>query len=287
MRIDKPIGTMLLYWPCAWAITMASTAVAAPLTTPLWYMALFGVGAMIMRGAGCTINDMWDMKIDRAVDRTKLRPLAAGDVTPFQALCFLGVQLSAGLAILTQLNLYSIALGATSLSLVVLYPFMKRVTYYPQFVLGLAFNWGAMLGWSAVAGAVDWSAALPLYAGGIAWTVMYDTIYAHQDKLDDVLVNVKSTALRFGQSSRVICSGLAATSVGFLALAGHLSAAGPLYYIISCGGAAIHSAWQLKNVDFDSRPSCWKMFCSNNWMGAIIWLGTFADYLARVTFMLY
>ncbi|GHJ84338.1 hypothetical protein NliqN6_0740 [Naganishia liquefaciens] len=282
-RIDKPIGTLLLYWPCAWSITMASTANHLPVTMPLFYLALFGTGAIIMRGAGCTINDMWDSKIDKAVDRTRNRPIARGDVSQFQALTFLGVQLSAGLAILTQLNWYSILLGASSLSLVVVYPLMKRITYYPQFVLGLAFNWGALLGWSAVAGSVDWSVAGPLYAGGIAWCVLYDTIYAHQDKKDDILVNVKSTALRFGDHSRTVLSGLGTAFVSLLTYAGYASGAGPLYYLISCMGAASHLTWQLRTVNFDDRKDCWDKFVSNGRLGGLVWVGMFADYVAQMS----
>uniref|UniRef100_V5EQK8 4-hydroxybenzoate polyprenyltransferase, mitochondrial n=1 Tax=Kalmanozyma brasiliensis (strain GHG001) TaxID=1365824 RepID=V5EQK8_KALBG len=213
-RIDKPIGTWLLYWPCAWSIVLASHTLGLSYTTPLFYTMLFGVGAIVMRGAGCTINDMWDVKMDRMVERTKTRPLAAGDVTQFQALCFLGVQLSAGLAVLVNLNLYSIVLGAGSLGVVVLYPLMKRVTYWPQLVLGFAFNWGAMLGWSAVAGAVDWAVVLPLYAGSIFWTLVYDTIYAHQDKTDDVHAGVKSTALLFGDKTKPVLSAFSAGTIG-------------------------------------------------------------------------
>lgn len=213
-RIDKPIGTWLLYWPCAWSIVLASHTLGLSFTTPLFYTVLFGVGAIVMRGAGCTINDMWDVKMDRLVERTKSRPLAAGDITQFQALCFLGVQLSAGLAVLVNLNLYSIVLGASSLGVVVLYPLMKRVTYWPQLVLGFAFNWGAMLGWAAVAGAVDWGVVLPLYAGSICWTLVYDTIYAHQDKSDDVHAGVKSTALLFGEKTKPVLSGFSAGIIG-------------------------------------------------------------------------
>ncbi|WVN85824.1 4-hydroxybenzoate polyprenyl transferase [Cryptococcus depauperatus CBS 7841] len=281
-RIDKPIGSILLYWPCAWSITMASTVLQLPITTPLWYMSLFGVGALIMRGAGCTINDMWDSKMDSQVERTKTRPLAAGDVTQFQALTFLGGQLTAGLAVLTQLNWYSIALGASSLGLVVIYPFMKRITYFPHIVLGFAFNWGALLGWSAVAGSVDWTIAGPMYLGGVAWCIMYDVIYAHQDKKDDVLAGVKSMALKFPDTSRHVISTLSASFVSLLALTGHMAGLGPLYYLISCGGAAAHLAWQCITVNFDSRPDCWRKFTSNGWLGGLIWLGIAADYVQQV-----
>ncbi|WWD16689.1 4-hydroxybenzoate polyprenyl transferase [Kwoniella shandongensis] len=281
-RIDKPIGSILLFWPCAWSITMASTLHQLPITTPLFYLSLFALGSVVMRGAGCTINDMWDSKMDAMVERTKTRPIAAGDVTQFGALTFLGAQMSIGLAILTQLNWYSIVLGASSLSLVVIYPFMKRITYYPQVVLGLAFNWGAFLGWSAVAGAVDWTIATPMYVGGAAWCVMYDIIYAHQDKKDDVLAGVKSMALRFPDTSRTVISTLSASFVSLLTLTGHLAGLGPLYYLISCGGAAAHLAWQCATVNFDSRPDCWSKFSSNGYLGGLVWLGIAADYVQQV-----
>ncbi|KAM4808764.1 4-hydroxybenzoate polyprenyltransferase, mitochondrial isoform 1-T1 [Rhinophrynus dorsalis] len=177
MRLDKPIGTWLLYLPCTWSIGLA----AEPGSFPDMYMlALFGTGAVLMRGAGCTINDMWDRDFDRKVERTACRPIASGDISQFQSLLFLGGQLSLALCVLLCLNYYSIALGVASLSLVVTYPLMKRITYWPQLVLGLTFNWGALLGWSAMKGSCDWSVCLPLYLSGIMWTLIYDTIYAHQ-----------------------------------------------------------------------------------------------------------
>ncbi|WVQ94552.1 4-hydroxybenzoate polyprenyl transferase [Kwoniella sp. CBS 9459] len=282
MRVDKPTGTLLLFWPCAWSITIASTVNQLPITTPLWYLSLFATGAWIMRGAGCTINDMWDAKMDAKVERTKTRPIAAGDITHFQALTFLGAQLSAGLAVLTQLNWYSIVLGASSLSLVVLYPFMKRITYYPQVIFGLTFNWGAFLGWSAVAGVTDWAITAPMYVGGVAWGIAYDLIYAHQDKKDDVLAGVKSMALRFPDNSRTVIATLSTTFVSGLALTGYLAGLGPLYYMISVGGAAAHLAWQVMTVNFDDRLDCWKKFCSNGYLGGLIWLGTAANYVHQV-----
>ncbi|GAC96542.1 para-hydroxybenzoate-polyprenyltransferase [Pseudozyma hubeiensis SY62] len=262
-RIDKPIGTWLLYWPCAWSIVLASHTLGLSYTTPLFYTLLFGVGAVVMRGAGCTINDMWDVKMDRMVERTKSRPLAAGDITQFQALCFLGVQLSAGLAVLVNLNLYSILLGASSLGVVVLYPLMKRVTYWPQLVLGFAFNWGAMLGWSAVAGAVDWAVVLPLYTGSILWTLVYDTIYAHQDKTDDVHAGVKSTALLFGDKTKPMLSAFSAGTIGLfgysasLAVPPTLSAAQSAADILkpaqsSCVGDLVFSPSMLDTVSAGS-----------------------------------
>ncbi|GAA5910191.1 4-hydroxybenzoate octaprenyltransferase [Sporobolomyces salmoneus] len=278
-RLDKPIGTWLLFWPCAWSLTMASYSALVPLTTWSWNMFLFGTGAIVMRGAGCVINDLWDRDIDKKVERTKLRPLASGEIKPIQALSFLATQLSVGLGILTQLNWYSIALGASSLSLVVLYPLMKRITYWPQFVLGLAFNWGALLGSSAILGQTDWTVALPLYAGSVAWTIVYDTIYAHQDKTDDIHANVKSTALLFGSHSLPILSTFSASFISLLTLSGYLNGHGLPFYLISVGGAASHLVWQLRNVEWDKRESCWKFFGKNRDVGAIVWSGMFVDYV--------
>ncbi|KAF8351270.1 UbiA prenyltransferase family-domain-containing protein [Amanita rubescens] len=276
-RIDKPIGTLLLYYPCAWSITMASYAHQLPYTTPLTYLGLFGLGAIVMRGAGCTINDMWDKNLDKAVARTKDRPLARGDLNFRQAIIFLGAELTIGLGVLLQLNWYSILLGASSLSVVTIYPFMKRITHWPQAVLGLAFNWGALLGWSAVAGAVDWAICLPLYAGGICWTLVYDSIYAHQDKKDDVTVGIRSTALLFGAQTRPILSGLSLSAISLVSYAGYLNMHGAPFY---CGItlASIQLARVLYKTNFESRPSCWRGFVGCGWAGFWIWMGALADY---------
>ncbi|TFK44807.1 4-hydroxybenzoate polyprenyl transferase [Crucibulum laeve] len=276
-RIDKPIGTLLLFYPCTWSITMASYALQLPYTVPLTYISLFGIGAIVMRGAGCTINDMWDKNLDKSVERTKERPLARGDITQNQALVFLGAQLTAGLGVLMQLNWYSILLGACSLSVVTVYPLMKRITYWPQAVLGLAFNWGAMLGWSAVAGTVDWNVAVPLYAGGVCWTLVYDSIYAHQDKRDDVNVGIRSTALLFGPQSRPIIGGLSLSTLSLISYAGYLNHQGEPFYL-GIGLAALQLARVVYRTDFDSRASCWKGFVGCGWSGFWIWMGALADY---------
>ncbi|KAJ3756182.1 UbiA prenyltransferase family-domain-containing protein [Lentinula raphanica] len=284
-RIDKPIGTLLLFYPCTWSITMAAYALQTPFTTPLTYTVLFGTGALVMRGAGCTINDMWDHRLDRAVERTRERPLAKGDLTQRQALIFLAGQLSVGLAVLLQLNwyrtstliCYSILLGASSLSVVTIYPFMKRITHWPQAVLGLAFNWGALLGWSAVAGAVDWHVCLPLYAGGICWTLVYDSIYAHQDKQDDVMAGIRSTAILFGAQSRSILGGLSASSMSLISLAGYLNEQSVPFFV-GVGLAAAQLTRVIIRTDFDVRESCWKGFVGCGWSGFWVWAGALADY---------
>ncbi|KAJ7499058.1 para-hydroxybenzoate-polyprenyltransferase [Mycena latifolia] len=277
-RVDKPIGTLLLFYPCAWSITMASYALQLPFTTPLTYISLFGIGALVMRGAGCTINDMWDKNLDKAVARTKERPIARGDVSRGQALVFLGAQLSAGLAVLLQLNWYSILLGATSLSVVVIYPLMKRITHWPQAVLGIAFNWGALLGWSAVAGTVDWSVCLPLYAGGVCWTLVYDSIYAHQDKTDDIGAGIRSTALLFRERTRPILSALSVSSLSLVTYAGYMNSHGvPFYLGVSLAAAQL--ARIIYRTDYDQRQSCWQGFVDCGWSGFWIWMGALADYL--------
>ncbi|MCO5610086.1 hypothetical protein L7F22_064321 [Adiantum nelumboides] len=186
-RLDKPIGTWLLAWPCMWSIALATPIGLLP---DLKLVALFGTGAILLRGAGCTVNDLLDHDIDCKVERTRARPIACGAVTPFQGVTFLGLQLLLGLGILVQLNTFSQILGASSLFLVGTYPLFKRWTYWPQAFLGLTFNWGALLGWAAVRGSIDVSIVGPLYLAGICWTLVYDTIYAHQDKYDDVKVGV-------------------------------------------------------------------------------------------------
>ncbi|XP_028808579.1 4-hydroxybenzoate geranyltransferase 2 isoform X2 [Neltuma alba] len=275
-RLDKPIGTWLLLWPCMWSITLA----AAPGHLPDFKMlALFGCGALLLRGAGCTVNDLLDRDIDTKVERTKVRPIASGHLTPFQGLCFLGLQLLLGLGILLQLNNYSRVLGASSLLLVFSYPLMKRFTFWPQAYLGLTFNWGALLGWAAVKGSLDPAIVLPLYASGVFWTLVYDTIYAHQDKEDDVKVGVKSTALRFGESTKKWISGFGVACIGSLAFSGFNAEIGWPYYPF-LGAASGHLIWQIWTVDLSSRSDCNKKFVSNKWFGAIIFGGILAGRLA-------
>ncbi|KAJ7904393.1 4-hydroxybenzoate polyprenyl transferase [Mycena olivaceomarginata] len=252
---------------------MASYALQLPFTTPLTYISLFGVGAMVMRGAGCTINDMWDKNWTRRglSARTKERPLARGDIAYGQAVAFLGAQLSAGLAVLVQLNWYRYyLLGAASLSVVVVYPLMKRITHWPQAVLGIAFNWGALLGWSAVAGTVDWSVCLPLYGSGVTWTLVYDSIYAHQ------WVSARLPCF-FGDRTRPILGALSATSLSLVAYAGYLNAHGAPFYL-GVSLAAAQLARIIHRTDFDQRQSCWQGFADCGWSGFWIWMGALADY---------
>ncbi|XP_029041296.2 4-hydroxybenzoate polyprenyltransferase, mitochondrial [Osmia bicornis bicornis] len=269
IRMDKPIGSWLLFWPCGWSIAMAAPPGALP---DLQLLALFGAGAFIMRGAGCVINDMWDQDIDGMVTRTKDRPLVTGEISPLQSLIFLGSQLTLGLLVLLQLNLYSIILGASSLVLVILYPVMKRVTYWPQLILGMTFNWGALLGWSAVHGSCDWLICLPLYISGVCWTLLYDTIYAHQDKMDDIIIGIKSTALKFGNKTKTYLSGFSAVMITGLILSGVLvSQTWPYYTAVGLVGT--HLTNQIYNLNINNPADCAKRFISNHRIGMILFAG--------------
>ncbi|MEQ9360944.1 MAG: 4-hydroxybenzoate octaprenyltransferase, partial [Rhodospirillales bacterium] len=232
------------------------------------FMALFAVGALVMRGAGCTVNDIADRDIDKRVARTATRPITSGQVSVVQALAFLALQLAIGLAVLLQFNTYTVILGASSLVLVAIYPFAKRVTYWPQFVLGLTFNWGALLGWTAVTGRLEAPAVL-LYAAGLLWTMGYDTIYAHQDKEDDVLVGVKSTALKFGDATRPWLAAFYGGTVTLLAAAGVHAALHPVYFA-GLAVAALHLVWQVRGLDLDDAKVCLGRFKSNRDFGLIV-----------------
>ena len=223
IRFDRPIGTWLLLFPCWWSLTLAA-AVAG--TWPDWRLVLlFAVGALVMRSAGCTVNDLADRDYDAKVARTATRPIPSGQITPRQALVFLAMELLAGLLVLVQLNGFAILLGLAALPLVFAYPFMKRFTYWPQAWLGLTFNWGALVGWAAVTGGLAWPPIL-LYAAGLCWTLGYDTIYAHQDKEDDALIGVKSTALKLGARTRPWLAGFYGAAVALLAAAGFAAGLG-------------------------------------------------------------
>ena len=266
-RLDRPIGTWLLLWPCWWSIALAAPAGG----WPSWrLMLLFGIGALSMRGAGCTVNDIADREFDARVARTRDRPLPSGQVTVRQALAFLFLQGAIGFAVLVTFNPLAIALGALSLLLLAIYPFMKRITWWPQFFLGLAFNWGALLGYAAVTGALDW-APVALYVAGILWTLGYDTIYAHQDKEDDALIGVKSTARLFGQASRGWIVAFYAGAILLLAVVGWLSWLDwPFYAVLAFAAAQL--AWQAAKVAFDDPADCLARFRSNRLFGALVFV---------------
>lgn len=288
IRLDKPAGTYYLFFPCVFSTLMAAP-LAAPMASPgsvIGTTALFFAGALIMRGAGCTINDLWDRNLDPHVTRTRLRPIARGAVTPFQGLVFTGAQLLAGLAILLQFPLECFFYATPSLLFVASYPLAKRVTYYPQFVLGLTFSWGAFVGFPALG--VDLlsntealTAAALLYSSNVAWTVLYDGIYAHMDVKDDVKAGIKSVALAHDQSKRFLV-GLGAVQIGLLAASGVAAGAGPAFFVGSCGGAALTLGYMIKKVNLKDVKDCWWWFVNGCWFtGGAISAGLAADYALK------
>lgn len=288
-RLDKPTGTYYLFIPCIFS-TLLAAPLSIPMATPFSVLGtslLFFSGALVMRSAGCTINDLWDRNLDPHVRRTRLRPIARGAVSPFNALVFTGAQLFTGLAILLQFPTSCLFYGIPSLLLVASYPLAKRVTHYPQFVLGLTFSWGAIMGFPALGvdllqNTAALTAAGFLYTSNIAWTVLYDMIYAHMDIKDDANAGIKSIALRHDTQTKQILSGLAVTQVGLLAAAGVAVGAGPVFFIGSCGGAAVTLAVMIRRVNLKSVKDCWWWFVNGCWMtGGVISAGLGADYLLR------
>ncbi|HYZ31387.1 MAG TPA: 4-hydroxybenzoate octaprenyltransferase [Crenalkalicoccus sp.] len=264
MRLDRPIGAWLLVLPGFWAIALGAPGWAEGLRLAL----LFGIGAVVTRGAGCVVNDLWDRDLDRRVERTRGRPLAAGLVTPRQALVFLAALGCVGLAILLQLNRAAIALGVLSLVPVVLYPLAKRVTDFPQAMLGLTFGWGALLGTAAATGGLGWTAAT-LYAAAIAWILGYDTIYAHQDREDDALVGIGSTALRFGERTRPFLACCYSATVALLALTGWVAGLGLWFYAGLLLPAAL-LARQVMTLDIHDPVHCLTLFKANREVGLAV-----------------
>ncbi|MBW8268247.1 4-hydroxybenzoate octaprenyltransferase [Caldovatus aquaticus] len=263
-RFDRPIGAWLLFLPGLWAICLAAPGWAEGVRLTL----LFALGALVMRGAGCVVNDLWDRDLDRRVARTAGRPLASGAVTPRQALAFLAALSAVGLLVLLQLNAAAIALGVLSLVPVALYPLAKRVTDFPQLVLGLTFGWGAPLGHAAVTGGVD-AVTAALYAAAIAWILGYDTIYAHQDREDDALVGIRSTALRFGERTRPFLAACYAATVALLALAGWLAGLGwPFFAALALPAALL--ARQVAVLDIRDPAHCLRLFKANREVGLAV-----------------
>jgi len=275
-RLDRPIGTWLLLFPCWWSIALATP-------TGQWpdpgLMVLFAIGALVMRGAGCTVNDILDRRLDAQVERTAARPIPSGQVTVVQALLFLGLQLLAGLLVLIQLNSLSILLGVASLALVFTYPLMKRITWWPQAFLGLTFNWGAIMGWTAVAGSLD-AAPLLLYAGCILWTLGYDTIYAHQDKEDDARIGVKSTALLFGGNSRRWVGWFYAGAF-CLWLAALLLRGEAWVMVVPLLAAAVLLAMQVRNWNPDDPADSLATFKASRYVGWALLLAIVAGMAAQ------
>jgi 4-hydroxybenzoate polyprenyltransferase len=289
MRLQAPAGTYYLFFPCLFS-TLLAGAMAVPAAAPsavIGTTALFFTGALVMRGAGCTINDLWDRNLDPHVERTRLRPLARRAVTPQQAIVFLGGQLFAGLAVLLSFPFECFWYATPSLILVTLYPLAKRITYYPQFVLGLTFSWGAMMGFPALgidllANQAALTAAAFLYASNVAWTVLYDMIYAHMDIKDDVKAGIKSIALKHEKETKAVLSGLAVVQIGLLAASGYAAGLGPLFYLGSCGGAALTLGTMIRRVKLKEVKNCWWWFVNGAFFtGGAISLGLAGEYMAH------
>ena len=279
-RLDRPIGSWLLLMPCWWSVGLA--AIHAGSEVNLWHLILFFVGAFAMRGAGCTWNDIVDRDLDTRVERTRSRPIPAGQVTVAAAAGFLLLQALVGLVVLLQFNRFTVYVGFLSLAVVAVYPFMKRITYWPQIVLGLAFSWGALMGWPATFGRLDLPAFL-LYAGAISWVIGYDTIYAHQDREDDALIGIKSTALLFGERTKTMLALFYALAVALIALAGWRAGGGGVF-ALGLGAFAAHLAWQIMRLDINDPVLCLVVFKSNRDAGLILFAGLVLDAAARHAF---
>jgi 4-hydroxybenzoate polyprenyltransferase len=277
-RFDRPIGSWLLLMPCWWSAALAA-GILRDVGQLLLVLVLFLVGAFVMRGAGCTWNDITDRHLDALVERTRSRPIPAGQVSVPQAAAFLVVQALIGLAVLLQFNRTAVMTGIASLVIVAVYPFMKRITWWPQIVLGLAFSWGALMGFAVTLGRID-ATALALYAGSIAWVIGYDTIYAHQDAEDDALIGIKSTALLFGAHTRtalMVFYGLAVALIGMaLVLAGARWPAG-----IGLAAFAVHLVWQIRRLEIGDPALCLRIFKSNRDAGLLLFAGLLVDAVMR------
>src|SRR5438105_8724705 len=277
-RLDRPIGSWLLLMPCWWSAALAAGISGHRGSLPLTIV-LFFVGAFVMRGAGCTWNDITDRDLDAKVERTRSRPIPAGQVSVPQAFVFLVAQALVGLAVLLQFNRFAVAVGIASLVIVAVYPFMKRITWWPQVVLGLAFSWGALMGFAVTLGQIDLT-ALVLYAGSIAWVIGYDTIYAHQDAEDDALIGIKSTARLFGARTHralAVFYALAVVLIGAALVLG--GARWPAW--IGLIAFAAHLVWQIRRLDISDPALCLRVFKSNRDAGLLLFAGLLVDAVMR------
>jgi len=280
-RADRPIGFFLLALPCFWSVALAGRSIGEAYPDP-WLLVLFAAGALVMRAAGCTYNDLVDRDLDAQVARTRGRPLPSGQVTPGAALLFMLVLCLIGLVVLLSFNSTTIWLGLGVIPIVALYPFVKRFSHWPQVVLGLAFNWGALLGWPAVLGRLDWPAVV-LYAGAVAWTIGYDTIYAHQDREEDDLIGLKSTALKFGRATKAWLALLYAIAWLAIVAAGIMAHAGTAFLLVMMAAAA-QLAWQIATLDIDDPENCLERFRSNRDFGAIVLAAILIDMALAAIF---
>ena len=277
-RWDRPVGWQLLLWPCLWSLGLAAQTQAA--LPDIWHAILFTMGAIAMRGAGCTYNDIVDIKIDAQVERTRSRPLPSGQTTKRKAWMFLVAQALTGFLVLIQFNWFSIGLGMASLGIIAAYPFMKRITNWPQLVLGLAFSWGALMGWAVTFGSLS-IAPILLYTATVLWVIGYDTIYAHQDREDDALVGTGSTARLFGDKTKLALTLLYAGMLALMALAYYAAHAHALAYL-GLVFAAVHLSNQIRVLDIESPDQCLKLFKSNSDVGWMIFVMLVTGAVARM-----
>ncbi len=273
-RLDRPIGTWLLLIPCWWSMALAQVNSGDHLPN-LWYLVLFAIGAIAMRASGCAYNDYIDADIDGRVERTRNRPLPSGQVSPGAALVFVVAMALIGLAVLVAFNNFTIWLAIASLLIVAIYHFAKRVTSYPQLVLGLVFNWGALVGWAAIQGSIGLP-ALALYAGCVFWTVGYDSFYAHQDKEDDALLGLGSTALQLGEDT-VTFVGVMYALAGILWLVAGALAGAHLVYFLAVVLVFLQMSWQVSTLDIHNPANCLWRFKSNRDVGLAVFAGLVAD----------
>jgi 4-hydroxybenzoate polyprenyltransferase len=277
-RWDRPIGWWLLLFPCWWSLALAAMVNWPP--NP-WHFLLFLIGAIAMRGAGCTWNDILDRDIDAKVERTRGRPIPAGEVSVRDAAIFLALQALIGLAVLLQFSRFTQILGLAALIPVAIYPLMKRVTYWPQLFLGIAFSWGALMGWAAIFGSLHWPAFL-LYAGCILWTIGYDTIYALQDREEDALIGVRSTAILFGSAARSLVALFYAGAVllwasAIFVIAGGFDAAAFWMLVVpALAPGALQLLWQVSMLRPDEPAGTLRLFRSNQWCGWLVLAGLLA-----------
>jgi 4-hydroxybenzoate polyprenyltransferase len=275
-RWDRPIGFWLLFWPCGFSLGLASVRNPAA-GFDWWALLLCLVGAVAMRGAGCTFNDIVDRNIDGKVERTRSRPIPSGQVSVRNAIIFMVLQGLAGLAVLIQFNLFTVAIGIASLALIAIYPFMKRITWWPQLFLGLAFSWGALVGWTSQTAAISLAPIL-LYIGCVVWIICYDTIYAMQDMEDDAIIGVKSTARLFGRRARLMVALFYAATIVLWVAAAILAGAGLVFAIILLGAVAL-LAWQVATLDADEPGNALVRFRSNHWVGLLVTAALVAEWL--------
>nr|WGM49227.1 UbiA prenyltransferase [Boreostereum vibrans] len=283
IRFQKPTGSILMFWPFAWGLTLAAFRTDMPQGKYWTELAISVVAAVIVRGSACTINDIFDREYDAGVERTKGRPLASGRISVLAASLYLLVQYLLGIALFALYNKPAFIAGLIQLlPLFIVYPLMKRITHLPQAWLGICMNFGLIVSWAAVTGGFDVRLLVVLMVGAWGWTMHYDTIYACQDRRDDVKVGVKSTAILLGDYAGPVCFALSMMFVGMLAYAGVLNSQSPYYFIISVGGTAAHIIYQYALVDLQVPTSCGRFFDMNGRMGIITWLGMLVDYLVKI-----